>query len=137
MRNIKSFIYEIVSVIKLDSFFDRIKFVSAYPFLVKPTQLAYPVVAVGIGNMELFSAEIDGDTRAGSVSVFVDIYVPFKHKGFDMCDIFSRICKCLEDYCIERVSSQRVIADKLTSCYVMKNEFVFHDRILFGGESGE
>lgn len=137
MRNIKSFIYEIVSVIRLDSFFDDMKLVNAYPFQAKPTQLRYPVISICMGNMNLTSAEIGAGSRAGSVSLFVDIYIPFNYSKSDMCEIFSHICASLDDYCIEKISSQRVEADKLTSCYVMKNEFVFNDRILFGGEDGE
>lgn len=137
MRSIKSFVYDIVSAVKLDSFFDGIKLVDVYPFQFKPTGLDYPVAAVSVGNIELTSTQIGESGRAGSVSLFIDIYVPFNYGKKSICDIFSRICSCLSEYCIEKISAQRVTADKTTSCYVMKNEFVFNEEILFGGEEDE
>lgn len=120
-------------LIKYDRRFKNIKVISGYPPGVKPTRLDKIYVAIGISEIHLHPSQIDGSSRAGDVSFFVDIFVPLKMDIQCIGDVFEDICNILNTYYTMSVSSSGVTVDERIQARVMKTCFTFNDQF-FGGD---
>lgn len=126
---IESFIDEFIDSIKKDDYFSDIKIIKAYPCTEAPVRLLKETIALGFDKVDFTSISIDDSNRAGSISVFADIFIPLKKDNGRAGDIFSRLCRSLCRYNVISVSAQRTVVDNNTASYVMKTEFTFNDEI--------
>lgn len=126
---IENLIDRLIEVISADDYFENIKIIKAYPCTIAPSRIAAETVALGFDEIRLSSSSVDDSSRAGDISVFIDIFIPIKTENSRACDIFSRICRCLYVYNILSVSAQRISVDVNTSAYVLKTVFTFNDEI--------
>ena len=105
------------------------KIIKAYPCTAAPARLSKETIALGFEKVDFSSVSVDDNSRAGSISVFADIFVPLKTDNGRACDIFSRLCRCFGRYNVISVSAQRITVDMNTASYVMKTAFTFNDEI--------
>lgn len=126
---IESFMDEFIGLIKSDDYFSDMKIIKAYPCTAAPVRLSKETIALGFEKVDFSSVSVDDNSRAGSISVFADIFVPLKTDNGRACDIFSRLCRCFGRYNVISVSAQRITVDMNTASYVMKTAFTFNDEI--------
>lgn len=126
---IESFIDEFISLIKSDVYFSGIKIIKAYPCTAAPVRISKETIALGFEKVDFSAISVDDSNRAGSVSVFADIFIPLKTDNGRACEIFSRLCRCCGRYNVISVSAQRIAVDINTASYVMKTAFTFNDEI--------
>lgn len=126
---IESFIDEFIGLIKNDDYFSDIKIIKAYPCTAAPVRLSKETIALGFEKVDFSSVSVDDNSRAGSICVFADIFVPLKTDNGRVRDIFSRLCRCFGRYNVISVSAQRITVDMNTASYVMKTAFTFNDEI--------
>lgn len=133
--DINSLLSRVVGLIKYDGKFSKISVIQAYPSVVKSTRLNKICVAVGISGVNLHPSQIDSPARAGEVSVFVDIFIPFKMDGIHASDVFIDICDILSrSYNVMSVSASRLAVDECIQASVLKTSFTIYDQISFGGD---
>lgn len=135
--NMNHLLDSIISLLKNDGSFNDIAIVKAYPPSVKPTRLSRIYIALGISEINMHSCSIDCSARAGEVSVFADIFIPFKMDNSCACEVFTKICNALSIYNILSVSASRLTADEQVQASVLKTKITFNDEISFGGDSDE
>ncbi len=128
---------EMVGIIKSDDYFNGIKVIKAYPFDVKPTRFACPYIALGLCEIDMHSISVDSAQRAGTVSVFADIYVSWKKDGAVIYDIFTRLCKVLSCFNVLSIKTQRMEYDTYTQANKLESVITFSDEIAFGGALNE
>lgn len=128
---------DIIGLLKSDSRFKNIALVRAYPPAAKPTRLDRIYVALGIKAIDLHPAQIDCSEKAGEISVFADIFVPFKMDNCRAGEVFADICSVLSSYNVMSVSASRLAADERIQASVLKASLTFNGRFLFGGENDE
>lgn len=128
---------EIINLIKKDDYFNDIKVAKAYPCSAVPTKITKCIVAFGFDEIRLNSNQLDEGTRAGSVSIFADIFIPIKQNSTKGVEIFSRLCNVLSVYNVASVSAERLAVDRQTQTYVLKTGITFYDELLFGGGTDE
>ncbi len=134
---LESLIDNLKNVIKQNPFFESIGVIHAFPAAIKPTRLKNEMIALGIEKIELSSCEIDSSTRAGEISVFADIFVPFRYGGARAGLVFDKLCRCFFDYNVLSIAASRLAVDEAAGAYVLKCVFTFKDKVDFGGEADE
>lgn len=127
----------ITEQIRQDSYFDQIEIIYAYPKAVKPTRLDKTYIALGISDINISPAHIDADDLEGNISVFADIFVPYKKENACLSEIFTRLCSCLSCLNLTSVSAGRIEAYADVQAYALKTVITFSDRITTGGEADE
>lgn len=130
-------LHEFLSRILEDRFFADIQITRAYPKAVKPTILKNIAVAVGIKSIELDENSINENVKAGSFSVFTDIFLPFAFDKTVPESIVFRICRDVSDFNIVSIQISEIKADSLVGCYVMRAVFTFNNELSFGGNDDE
>lgn len=127
--DISTLLDRFVGLIKYDIKFKKIDVINAYPSVVKPTRLNKICVAVGLGELNLHASQIDCPAIAGDVSVFVDIFIPFKMDRRNMDTIFTDICDILSrSYNVISVSASGITADERIQAIVLKSKFTINDQ---------
>lgn len=130
---LKSFAEKILS----DRFFADIQITHAYPSLIKPTFLKNAVVAYGIKGIELEDHSLGESIKAGTFSIFTDIFVPFSFDRATPEKIVFRICRDTADFNLVSISISEISADSICECYVMKAVFTFNNELSFRGDEDE
>lgn len=137
MIKAESILHEFLSRILDDRFFADIQITRAYPDVIKPTLLKNAAVAVGIESIELDENAISENVKAGSFSVFTDIFIPFQFSKAVPESIVFRICRDVADFNIVSIKISEIKANSLAQCYVMRAVFTFNNEIGFGGKENE
>ena len=130
-------LHEFLSRILDDRFFSNIQITRAYPKAVKPTVLENVAVAVGIKSIELDENSINENVKAGTFSIFTDIFLPFEFDQTVPESIVFRICKDVSDFNIVSIQISEIKANSLAGCYVMRAVFTFNNQLNFGGNDDE
>lgn len=127
--DISSLVTRVVGLIKYDNKFKKIDVIKAYPSVVKPTRFNKTCVAVGLSEINLHPSQIDCPAIAGEISVFVDIFIPFKMDCSGIGDIFTDICDILSrSYNVMSVSASEITADERIQAIVLKSKFTINDQ---------
>ena len=130
-------LHDFLSRILDDRFFADIQITRSYPKAVKPTILKNIAVAVGIKSIELDENSINEDVKAGTFSIFTDIFLPFEFDKNVPESIVFRICKDVSDFNIVSINISEIKANSLVGCYVMRAVFTFNNELSFGGNDDE
>ena len=120
-----------------DKYFADVQITRAYPNAIKPTILKNTAVAVGIKSIELDENSIRENVKAGTFSIFTDIFIPFDSDKSVPESIVFRICKDVSDFNIVSISISEIKANSLVQCYVMRAVFTFNNELCFGGNEYE
>lgn len=123
--------------IRQDSYFDQTEITYAYPQAVKPTRLEKPYIALGIGDINMSPAYIDAEDFQGSISVFADIFVPYKRGSACIPEMFTRLCGCFGCLNLTSISAGRIESDPNVQAYALKTVITFSDRLDAGGDEDE
>lgn len=137
MIKAESILNEFLSRILGDRFFADIQITRAYPNAVKPTLLKNTAVAVGIKSIELDENAVHDNVKAGSFSVFADIFLPFDSDKTVPESIVFRICRDVCDFNIVSISISEIKANSVAQCYIMRAVFTFNNELSFGGNDDE
>ena len=137
MIKAESILNEFISRMLDDKYFTDIQITRAYPNTMKPTILKNTAVAVGIKSIELDENSINEHIKAGSFSVFTDIFLPFESDKTVPESIVFRICKDVSDFNIVSISISEIKVNSLAQCYVMRAVFTFNNELGFGGDYNE
>lgn len=137
MIKAENILNEFLSRILDDRYFADIQITRAYPNSFKPTILKNTAVAVGIKSIELDENSLNESVKAGSFSVFADIFLPFEYDKAVPESIVFRICRDVSDFNIVSISISEIKANSLAQCYVMRAIFTFNNEIEFGGDCNE
>lgn len=128
---------EFLSRLLDDGFFADIQLTRAYPNAVKPTVLKNTVVAVGIRSIELDDNAVHENVKAGTFSVFTDVFLPFESDETVPEAIVFRICRDVSDFNIVSINISEIKANSLAQCYSMRAVFTFNNELFFGGKADE
>ena len=137
MMKAQNILADFIERIKADEYFGDIRVTRAYPDTVKPTLLKKAVVAVGIKSIDIDENSIGQDIKAGSYSVFSNIYVPYFFDKRAMEQIVFRICRDISDLNIVAIEISKISANSVAECFVMKAVFTFNDNLSFGDDDNE
>lgn len=137
MIKAENILNEFLSRILDDRYFADIQITRAYSNSFKPTILKNTAVAVGIKSIELDENSLNESVKAGSFSVFADIFLPFEYDKAVPESIVFRICRDVSDFNIVSISISEIKANSLAQCYVMRAIFTFNNEIEFGGDCNE
>lgn len=137
MIHAESILNEFLSRILDDRFFANIQITRAYPNAVKPTVLKNTAVAVGIKSIELDENAVYEHVKAGTFSVFTDIFLPYESDKTVPESIVFRICRDVADFNIVSIRISEIKADSFAQCYVMRAVFTFNNELFFGGKEDE
>ena len=137
MIKAESILNEFISRMLDDKYFADVQVTRAYPNAIKPTILNNTAVAVGIKSIELDDHAINENVKAGTFSVFTDIFLPFESDKTVPESIVFRICRAVSDFNIVSISISEIKANSLTQCYVMRAVFTFNNELSFGGDNYE
>ncbi|MDE5670627.1 MAG: hypothetical protein K2I14_04080 [Eubacterium sp.] len=128
---------EFLSRLLDDRFFADIQLTRAYPNAVKPTVLKNTAVAVGIKSIELDDNAVYENVKAGTFSVFADVFLPFESDKTVPEAIVFRICRDVSDFNIVSINISEIKANSLAQCYIMRAVFTFNNELFFGGKEDE
>ncbi|MDE6110747.1 MAG: hypothetical protein K2F65_02400 [Eubacterium sp.] len=137
MIKAESILNAFLSRILDDKYFADIQVTRAYPNAVKPTILKNTAVAVGIKSIELDENAINENVKAGTFSVFTDIFLPFESDKTVPESIVFRICRDVSDFNIVSINISEIKANSIAQCYIMRAVFTFNNEIGFGGNYDE
>ncbi|MDE5996349.1 MAG: hypothetical protein K2G56_05460 [Eubacterium sp.] len=137
MIKAENILNKFISRILDDRYFADVQVTRAYPNAVKPTILKNTAVAVGIKSIELDDNAINENVKAGTFSVFTDIFLPFESDQTVPESIVFRICRDVSDFNIVSISISEIKANSLAQCYVMRAVFTFNNELSFGGDNYE
>lgn len=129
MLKLDSVIDALITEIKADDYFSGISVVKAYPCTPAPTRMTKETVALGIDEISFESMSVDENSRCGSVTAFIDVFVPIKTGSSRAVDIFTRLCGCFNSYNILSVRCERMTVDVNTASYLLKSAFTFNNEI--------
>lgn len=134
---IDTIIDELICALKKDDFFNDKRIVYSYPAATKPTRISKSYIALGLGEINLESSELATSTRAGDVSINIDVFVPLKLSGEQASIIFNHICACLGGYNVLSIKAQRLEIDNDIQAYSLKTSITLGGEIDFGGGQNE
>lgn len=137
MIKAENILNEFLSHILDDRFFADIQVTRAYPDAVKPTLLKKAAVAVGVQSIELDDNSVYQSVKAGTFSVFADIFIPFDFSRTVPESIVFRICRDVAEFHIASIRISEIKANDILQCFVMRAVFTFNNEISFGGQNDE
>ncbi len=137
MIEAESILNEFLSRILDDRYFADIQITRAYPNAIKPTVLNNPAVAVGIKSIELDDNAVNENVKAGTFSVFADVFLPFESDLTVPEAIVFRICRDVSDFNIVSINISEMKANSLAQCYIMRAVYTFNNELTFGGKNNE
>lgn len=122
---------DFISRIKADDYFGDITVTRAFPNVIKPTLLGKAAVAAGIKEINIEETSLGQNVKAGSTSIFADIYVPFSFEKERLEEIAFRICACTADMNIVSIEISEISVNKAAACYTMRVVFTFSGGLEF------
>ena len=128
---------DFIEKIKADKYFNDIQVTRAYPNAIKPTLLKNAVVAVGIKEINVDENSLGENIKAGTVSLFANIYVPYSFDKGNFEKIVFRICSIASDFNIVSVNISEISTNSVAECFVMKAVFTFNNEICFKDDEDE
>lgn len=137
MINAGSIVPDFIEKIKANKYFDNIQVVRAYPNVIKPTLLENAVVAVGIKEINVDESSLGESIKAGTVSLFTNIYVPYSFDKGNFEKIVFHICGIASDFNIVSVNVSEISVCSAAECFVMKAVFTFNNEICFKDDEDE
>lgn len=137
MKRLDDFLNLFINEMKSNSDLKGTKIIRAYPCTLAPAQPLQAVVAAGIAESALSPEGAGEENLSGSVSVFADIFSPWKAGTENISDILTYICESAVKCGAVSVKAERITSDKITGCYVLKSVFTFNGEVIFGGEADE
>lgn len=127
MIEAKSLVSNLVERIKADDFFQNTSVCRAYGTELKPTCSAGAVIVCGTVSADIQNAAIEQDIKAGSVTLFADIYVPWNMKNYDMQQAVARICAAAYSDNAVGVKLNEARSHKKAQCIMQRAEITYSD----------
>lgn len=133
MTNVDSLVSDLIEKIKADEFFADITVGKSYSAAVKPTCPARAAVVCGFVGGSVQNTALEEDVKAGSITLFADIYVPWSMRGFDMAQAVSRICAAAFSDNVCAVKLNEAHSHTKAQCFVRRTEITYSDIFEFAG----
>lgn len=129
MIDCKMLVPGLIKKLREREFFKNITVVQAYSKLQKPTVPVGPVVVCGILSIHSQDVSLGQNIKAGEVSVFADICVPFHIRDFDFQEaaqeVFGTFCRDIP----AGLSASEITVNTDMQCFVMRLTVTFSDAL--------
>ncbi len=135
MTRVDSLVLSLIEKIKADDFFADVAVGKSFGAVVKPTCPGKASIVCGLvcGNVQ--STALEQDIKAGSITLFADIYVPWNMKSFDIQQAVSRICAAAYEKNVSGIKLNEAHSHTKAQCIVQRAEITYSDAFeLTGGD---
>lgn len=130
MIDCKELVSQLCEKLRECEYFSDKLIVSAYRKMQKPTVLSQTAVVCGILGMKAQNVSLGQSVKAGEISAFADLCVPFHIREFDFesaaQEVFSAFCAGAP----ASISASQVTVNTDMQCYVMRLTVTFSDALL-------
>lgn len=133
MTDVDSLLSELIEKIKADEFFADITVGKSYGAAVKPTCSERATVICGFVGGSVQNTALEQDIKAGSITLFADIYVPWSMHGFDIAQAVSRICAAAYSDNVSAVKLNEPTRTQRQQALFRRTEITYSDIFKFAG----
>ena len=130
MTDVDSLLSELIEKIKADEFFADITVGKTYGAATCPERAT---VICGFVGGSVQNKALEQDIKAGSITLFADIYVPWSMHGFDIAQAVSRICAAAYSDNVSAVKLNEAHSHTKAQCFVRRTEITYSDIFKFAG----
>lgn len=130
MIDCKELVSRLCEKLREREYFSDKLIISAYSKTQKPTVPSNMAVVCGILSIKAQNVSLGQSVKAGEISVFADICVPFHIRNFDFeyaaQEVFSAFCAGAP----ASISASQVTVNTDMQCYVMRLTVTFSDALI-------